>query len=100
MKRYFCSGEMKKGKTTCTINKKMEPCSLCDGEMEKKVVEVIKEAGEKVVVVKNVPAWVCKQCGERYYSIDTVERINGMVREVSEEKVKIQKPYSSGGLLK
>lgn len=75
----------------------MEPCSLCGGEMEKKEVEVIKKAGEKVVVVKDVPAWVCKQCGERYYSIDTVERINEMVRKVSEEKVKTQR-ISAGEL--
>jgi len=38
-------------------------------------VEVLKKAGEKVIVVKDVPAGVWKQCGERYYSIDTVERI-------------------------
>jgi YgiT-type zinc finger domain-containing protein len=72
----------------------MEPCSLCGGEMEEKEVEVIKKAGEKVVVVKDVPAWVCKQCGERYYSIDTVERINGRVKEVSEEKVKMRKIFA------
>jgi len=46
------------------------------------------------VVVKDVPAWVCKQCGERYYSIDTVERINEMVRKVSEEKVKTQRIFA------
>ena len=62
--------------------------------MEEKEVEVLKKAGEKVVVVKDVPAWVCKQCGERYYSIDTVERINGIVREVGKEKVKMQKIFA------
>ena len=62
--------------------------------MKKNEVEVIKKAGEKVVVVKDVPAWVCKQCGERYYSIDTVERINGIVKEVSEEKVKMRKIFA------
>ena len=72
----------------------MEPCSLCGGEMEEKEVEVIKKAGEKVVVVKDVPAWVCKQCGERYYSIDTVERIKEIVKEVSEEKVKMHKIFA------
>lgn len=72
----------------------MEPCSLCGGEMEEKEVEVIKKAGEKVVVVKDVPAWVCKQCGERYYLIGTVERINEIVREVSEEKIKVQKIFA------
>jgi len=72
----------------------MEPCSFCGGEMEEKEVEVIKKAEEKVVVVKDVPAWVCKQCGKRYYSIDTVERINEIVKEVGEEKVKMQKIFA------
>ena len=62
--------------------------------MEEKEVEVIKKAGKRVVVVKDVPAWVCKQCGERYYSIDTVERIEGIVKEVREEKVKMQKIFA------
>jgi YgiT-type zinc finger domain-containing protein len=69
----------------------MEPCSLCGGEMEEKKVEVIKRAEGKVVVIKEVPAWVCKQCGERYYLIDTIEHINDVLREVSEKKVKLQK---------
>jgi|LGVF01.2.fsa_nt_gb YgiT-type zinc finger domain-containing protein len=69
----------------------MELCSLCGGEMEEKEVEVIKKAEEKVVVVKDVPAWVCSQCGERYYSIDTVERINELVKGVSKAKVKMQR---------
>ncbi|MBE9542383.1 MAG: YgiT-type zinc finger protein, partial [Proteobacteria bacterium] len=38
-----------------------------------------------------VPAWVCSQCGERYYSIDTVERINELVKGVSKAKVKMQR---------
>ena len=69
----------------------VQPLWRRNGEKE---VEVIKKAEEKVVVVKDVPAWVCKQCGERYYSIDTVERINEMVREVSEEKVKVQRIFA------
>jgi YgiT-type zinc finger domain-containing protein len=72
----------------------MEPCSLCGGEMEEKEVEVLKKAEEKVVVVKDVPAWVCMQCGERYYSIGTVERINELVKEVREEKVKMQRIFA------
>ena len=69
----------------------MEPCNLCGGEMEEKEGEVIKKAEDKVVVVKDVPVWVCSQCGERYYSIDTVERINELVKGVSKAKVKMQR---------
>ena len=69
----------------------MEPCSLCGGELEEKEVEVIKKAGGKVVVIKEVPALVCQQCGERYFSIDTVEHVNELLKEVREQKVKLQK---------
>ncbi|MGC9443701.1 MAG: type II toxin-antitoxin system MqsA family antitoxin [Candidatus Methanospirareceae archaeon] len=69
----------------------MEPCSLCGGELEEKEVEVIKKADGKVVVIKEVPALVCQQCGERYFSIDTVEHVNQILKEVSEQKVKLQK---------
>ena len=40
--------------------------------MEEEKAEVLKKAEEKVVVVKDVPAGVCMQCGERYYSINKV----------------------------
>ena len=69
----------------------MEPCSFCGGELEEKEVEVIKKADGKVVVIKEVPALVCQQCGERYFSIDTAEHVNLILKEMSEQKVKLQK---------
>lgn len=33
----------------------------------------------RLVVIENVPAWVCEQCGETFYDPDIVERIQNIV---------------------
>jgi len=59
MKCYFSGGEMKKGKTTYTINKK--GCHL---------------------LIDEVPAWICEQCGEPYFGGDVADTIQKLVGEV------------------
>lgn len=59
MKCYFCGGEMKKGKTTYTINKKGYH-----------------------LLIDEVPAWICEQCGEPYFEGDVVDAIQKIVGEL------------------
>ncbi|MFQ6055385.1 MAG: type II toxin-antitoxin system MqsA family antitoxin [Methanosarcinales archaeon] len=59
----------------------MEPCSFCNGTMVKREVDVIKQVDRKVLVIRKVPAWVCNQCGERYYHIKDIERIEKILQE-------------------
>ncbi len=33
----------------------------------------------RLVVIENVPAWVCEQCGGTFYDPDIVERIQNIV---------------------
>lgn len=33
----------------------------------------------RLIVIENVPAWVCEQCGETFYDPDIVERIQNIV---------------------
>ena len=49
-------------------------CVICKhGETEPGKVTVILQRGETVVIMKDVPAQVCKNCGE-YYLDETVTR--------------------------
>lgn len=66
----------------------MEPCSLCKGKMEHKRVDVIKKTNSKIVVINEVPAYVCQQCGERYYPLEVVESIEKILEGVAKETVK------------
>ena len=45
----------------------MRECYFCKGKTEKQRVTVDYRWGDKLVVIENVPAEVCTQCGERYF---------------------------------
>ena len=66
-------------------------CFFCKGALEETTTKFIIDLGECVVIVKNVPAMVCKQCGEKSFDDETMERLeeildsvrNSLVREVA-----------------
>ncbi|NOZ07215.1 MAG: YgiT-type zinc finger protein [Chloroflexi bacterium] len=43
--------------------------------MEEKLTTFVYEEGGRVSVVRDVPAWVCKQCGEKDYSGQTTHQL-------------------------
>lgn len=54
---------------------KVEPCDSCDGTLDSRTVTVDWRRGGRLVVIENVPALVCKHCGERYYSQNAMKRM-------------------------
>jgi HTH-type transcriptional regulator/antitoxin MqsA len=57
-----------------------ETCEYCNGEMRAKTVTVHYRHKGKLVVIENVPARICRRCGERYYDAVTVERMEAIAR--------------------
>ncbi len=62
-------------------------CFRCKGEMEHRLTKFILDLGHCVVIVKNVPALVCKQCGEKVFDDDTMERLEQIVDSVKSSMV-------------
>lgn len=62
-------------------------CFFCKGEMEHTTTKFILDLGHCVVIVKNVPAMVCKQCGEKTFDNDTMERLEQIVDAVKRSLV-------------
>ena len=63
-------------------------CSFCGGNLKKDVTEYIEKQDNYIVVIKNVPCEKCSQCGEVYFSNETVkmiERILDTIQFVSSE---------------
>lgn len=59
-------------------------CFICKGktqEMKKTYVATLEEC---VIIVKNVPAMVCSQCGEVYYTDEVAERLEQIVRKLQQ----------------
>jgi YgiT-type zinc finger domain-containing protein len=61
-------------------NMQDETCEYCNGEVRAKTVTVHYRHKGKLVVIENVPARVCRRCGERYYDAVTVERMEAIAR--------------------
>ena len=54
-------------------------CFFCKGRTEERLTKYIVDLGTCVVIVKNVPARVCQQCGEATFSDAVVTRLEKLV---------------------
>ena len=54
-------------------------CNVCQGKMKKQTSTYSQMFEGHPVVVENVPAWVCTQCGETYLDPDVVERLQQVI---------------------
>ncbi len=54
-------------------------CLLCKGEMEKATVVYTVDREGYHLFIEKVPAYICSQCGERYFDEQEVEAIQNML---------------------
>ena len=75
----------------------MEPnrCSLCKGSLREGKTEFMTRVGDEIVVVKDVPAYVCEQCGEAYYSLEISRKLDIVMKDVHQGKL-CARPLSAG----
>jgi YgiT-type zinc finger domain-containing protein len=57
-------------------------CFFCKGELEEKETVFTAAFGECVVIIKNVPSLVCKQCGEVVHSDDVSRRLEQIITSI------------------
>jgi len=57
-------------------------CYYCKGELERKNVDYTASRKGYHLIIDDLPAWVCHQCGEPLFDEDTVETIQEMLEEV------------------
>ena len=60
-------------------------CLLCHGEMEKSTVSYTIDRKGYHLFVKEIPAYVCSQCGEKYFDEKEVEAIQNMINALEEK---------------
>ncbi|MCL2857542.1 MAG: type II toxin-antitoxin system MqsA family antitoxin [Oscillospiraceae bacterium] len=57
----------------------MMDCFHCKGSVEPKLKTHVVTLDRCVIIVKNVPAFVCKQCGEAYFSDDVMQNLEAII---------------------
>ena len=58
-----------------------ERCTLCKGTLQEGKTEFIARVGGEIIVIRDVPAYVCDRCGEAYYSAEVSRKIDAVMRE-------------------
>ena len=69
-------------------------CAICGGELHNVFVTTIEDgvsAGE-FVVVENVPAQECRKCGEQWFDIDTMRKLEAIAKGKTPVIKKIEVP--------
>ncbi|MBT9159957.1 MAG: type II toxin-antitoxin system MqsA family antitoxin [Dehalococcoidia bacterium] len=62
-------------------------CYFCGGKVKEEEISVDFWWGEKLVIFENVPARVCHQCGEKFFSAEVYKEMESGVQ-------KEEKPYA------
>jgi YgiT-type zinc finger domain-containing protein len=57
-----------------------ETCEYCGGEIVERRVTLHRRARMRHVLIENVPAGVCGDCGARYFSANVLKTIEESVR--------------------
>ena len=54
-------------------------CNFCKGEIEERLIRYVQDFQGRVVIIENVPAEVCTQCGEQLLRPDVAEKLQQIV---------------------
>jgi YgiT-type zinc finger domain-containing protein len=63
---------------------KTKRCPLCGGELHNGVATTPFFVEEKIIVIKDVPAEICAECGETYMKSSVVDRIEILLDKIED----------------
>ena len=64
-----------------------DTCYFCNrGTLQERRVTVDFRWGDNLVIIENVPAKVCSECGERYYGARVVRQMEQLAKEGRKER--------------
>ena len=64
-------------------------CPLCGGTKRPGRTTFAADLGEALVVVRNVPATVCGQCGEEWIAADTARTLERLTEEARRKREQV-----------
>ncbi len=66
-------------------------CVICkEGQTEKGLTTVTLERGQTTLVIKDVPAEICENCGEYYLSDEVTDKIQKMAEQAVRQGAEIE----------
>ena len=62
----------------------MKACTFCKGTTQEGLSTFTTDLGDCIVIIRNVPSYICEQCGETYYSTEVMQQVYRIVQSVRE----------------
>jgi YgiT-type zinc finger domain-containing protein len=75
--------------------KNKDRCSFCEGKLYEGRTEFVAKVGDEVISIKDVPAYVCENCGEAYFTPKISRKIDEVMRDFHEGKL-LAHPIAAG----
>lgn len=72
-----------------------ERCSYCKGNLKEGKTEFMVRVGEEVIIIKEIPAYICDQCGEVFFTPEISRKIDKIMEDVHKGKI-CCKPVAAG----
>ena len=57
-------------------------CFMCKGMVQEGISTFTADMGGSIIIIKNVPSYVCGQCGETSYSNEVTQRLEQIVKNI------------------
>lgn len=68
----------------------MKKCQLCGGDFSSGKTTVTVDLGDGVVVLREVPAEICRQCGEEWIDDRIAKEIEILVKRARRDKAQFE----------
>ncbi len=62
-------------------------CPLCKGEMKEGKTNLPFAKGENLLVIRDVPAFVCNQCGDSFIEFENVKIVESIISSAEKDGV-------------
>ncbi len=76
-----------------TYIKEHGSCLICGGKLVRETITYTSGHHGRVVIIRNVPAYICSQCGEQLFAPETVEYLQNVIRHGKPEKTETVPVY-------
>ena len=73
-----------------------QKCLYCQGRLALRRGNRLQPYGNRWILIENLPAWVCTQCGERYYTPQVHDYVVNLLRcNSSPQRTEVVKVYDA-----
>jgi len=72
-----------------------ERCEYCNGLIKEKSTDMSRKVKGKYVLIENVPAGICTECGTHYYTANVLKSVEETLRGRRKAKREVRVPVYS-----